>query len=162
MRRQILRVILRRWHAYLGLPRKESRSWHQDRLSEELVELKGTKSLVGSLSEASDVIFSVSRAEYEGFTDDRATLSDFLEQLSTFWAVIVVAYMLYKFTMRWSFYRVTAYACGLRGARLDAVRDVINPAKSHKLGEVAARHNLQAEEFQRVGNVVRRLWPLLP
>ncbi|KAL8335303.1 hypothetical protein RB598_009481 [Gaeumannomyces tritici] len=162
MRRHILRVILRRWHAHLGLPRKESRSWHQDRLREELIELNGAESLIGTLSEASDVIFSVSRAEYEGFTDDRATVFVFLERLSTFWAVAVVAYMLYKFTMRWSFYRVTAYACGLRGARLDAVRDVINPAKSHKLDEVAARHGVQAEEFRRVGGIVRRLWPLVP
>lgn len=162
MRRHILRALLRRWHAHLNLPRGHPRSWHQDRLNEELTELRVAKSLVETLSEASDVVFSISRAEYEGFADDRVTPFDLLCRLSTFWAAVVVAYMLYKFTMRWYFYRVTAYACGLRGARLDAVRHVINPAKDHKMDKVAVRHGLQPAEFRRVAKVVRRLWPLLP
>ncbi|KLU81062.1 hypothetical protein MAPG_00157 [Magnaporthiopsis poae ATCC 64411] len=162
MRLRVVRALLGRWHSYLALPRQTPASWHQDRLKEELRELREARTLAEAISEASDVVFTISRAEHEGFGNDSISTSNFLGRLPTFWAAAVILYMLYKFTMRWSFYRVTAYACGLRGEQLDAVRDVINPAKLDKMDNVARRHGLEPSKFRRVGAVVRRVWPLLP
>ena len=68
--------------------------------------------------------------------------------------------MVAKFTLRWGFYRAAARLCGAEEWR--GVREVINPAKEHKLGEVAGRHGIEKDKFRNTGRRLRRVWPLLP
>ena len=144
---------LRQWHRMLGLSR-QSPSWYRDRLREELQERRNANTPWQKLSETSDVFFSISRAQYDGFP---------VRMLPSFVASrhgLIYVYMLAKYTLRWKFYRVAAILC--RAPHYDLVREVVNPSKDYKLGEVASRHQIDQAEFKRVGRQLRRLWPLLP
>lgn len=147
-------ALLRRWHGMLGLSRQSPPSWYRDRLREELRERRTAKTPLQKLSETSDVIFSISRARYDGFP---------VRKLPPFVAsrhVLLYSYMLAKYTMRWKFYRTAAIFCN--APRYDLVREVVNPGKDHKLGEVASRHQIDPVKFKRVGRRLRWVWPLLP
>ena len=88
-------ALLRRWHGMLGLSRQSPPSWYRDRLREELRERRTAKTPWRKLSETSDVFFSISRAQYDGFS---------VRKLPPFVAsrhVLVYAYMLAKYTSRW-------------------------------------------------------------
>ena len=138
----------------LSLPRQLPPSWYRDRLREELGERRAARSFLRKLSETSDIFFSISRARHDGFPI--RTLPDFVVPRH----LPVYAYMLAKFTLRWQFYRIAARLCG--AARAGAVCEVVNPAKDHKLDEVASRHGIDKATFRRVGRRLRRMWPLLP
>lgn len=147
-------ALLKRWHQMLNLSRQSPSSWHRDRLREELLEHRLAKTPWQKLSEAADVFFSISRAQYDGFP---------IRKLPPFIAsrhVFVYAYMLAKFTLRWNFYRRAAIMC--KASHYDSVREVVNPAKDRKLAEVASRHQIDPGEFKRVGRKLRQVWPLLP
>ncbi len=144
-------VLLRRWHGLLGLARQSPAAWHEERLREERVELENAASAVERLSETSDVFFSISRARYDGYPVEE------LPHLASRRHVLVYGYMLAKFTLRWAFYRTAAFLCGV-----PPVREVINPAKDHKIDGVAARHHIDPVPFKRVCRRLRRVWPLLP
>jgi hypothetical protein len=146
-------ALLRRWHGMLGLSR-QSQSWYRDRLREELHELRNAKTPLLKLSETSDVIFSIVRAQYDGFPIRKLPLDTSPQH------VILYAYMAAKFTSRWTFYRTLAMLC--RAPRYDLVCGVVNPSKDHKLDEVASRHQIDPVEFKRIGRRLRRVWPLLP
>ena len=146
--------LLRRWHGMLGLSRQSPPSWYRDRLQEELRERRTANTFWRKLSESSDVFFSLSRAQHDGFP---------VRKLPAFVAsrhVLVYAYMLAKYTSRWIFYRTAAILCN--APRYDLVREVVNPGKDRKLDEVASRHQINPVEFERVGRQLRRVWPLLP
>ena len=145
--------ILGHWHRVLGLQRQSPRSWHRDRIYEELRERRTAKTSLQKLSETSDVFFSISRAQYDGYPI--RPLPAFV-----FSQVPVYLYMLAKYTSRWTFYRMVAVLCKV--ARYDLVREVVNPSKDHKLDEVASRHNIDLRRFHRVGRWLRKVWPLLP
>ncbi|KAF2140520.1 uncharacterized protein K452DRAFT_230443 [Aplosporella prunicola CBS 121167] len=149
--RPFLEAGLRNWHRMLGLPQQATRFWHRDRLRKELRE---APTPLLKLSESSDVFFSISRARYDGF----AIRS--LPSLAPPRHLLVYAYMLGKFTMRWAFYRTVAVLC--KAPNRQMVNEVVNPGKNHKLFEVATRHNIDSKKFLRVGLLVRRVWPLLP
>lgn len=68
--------------------------------------------------------------------------------------------MLGKFTLRWGFYRVTAWLYSKADWR--SVREVVNPAKEYKLEQIAARHEIDPMQFKRVGDKLLKVWPLLP
>ncbi|KAG0636936.1 hypothetical protein HOY80DRAFT_975228 [Tuber brumale] len=146
-------ALLRRWHRMLGLARQSPPSWYRDRLREELRERRTAKTPWLKLSETSDVLFSISRARYDGFP---------VRALPPFVAsrhALLYMYMLAKYTLRWKFYRRAAILCN---APYDKVREVINPNKDHKLDQVASRYQIDPVEFRRVGRQLRRVWPLLP
>jgi hypothetical protein len=130
------------------------RRWYRARLREELHELRNAKTPLLKLSETSDVVFSIVRAQYDGFPIRK------LPFVTSPPHVILYAYMVAKFTSRWTFYRTLAMLC--RAPRYDLVREVVNPIKDHKLDEVASRHQIDPAEFKRVGRRLRRVWPLLP
>ncbi|CAZ84861.1 unnamed protein product [Tuber melanosporum] len=146
-------ALLRRWHRMLGLSRQSPPSWYRDRLREELQERRTAKTSLRKFSETSDVIFSISRARYDGFPV--RTLPPFVASRDA----LLYTYMLAKYTLRWKFYRTAAILCN---APCDKVREVINPRKDHKLDEVASRYQIDPVEFRRVGRQLRRVWPLLP
>ncbi|KAL2818253.1 hypothetical protein BDW59DRAFT_152184 [Aspergillus cavernicola] len=146
--------VLKRWHGVLRLTRQPVASWHRDRVREELKERRMAKTWGHRLSETSDVLFSLSRARYDGFPI-RSLPSMFGPHYA-----LAYAYMLAKYTSRWSFYRVAAYLSG--APRYDLVREVVNPSKSAKLGEVASRHQIDRVKFKRVSRQLLRVWPLPP
>ena len=106
------------------------------------------------LSETSDVYFTIHRARYDGCTMGP------LPPGTKGNLILVYAYMVAKFTLRWSFYRTVGFLCTAPWSR--PVREVVNPSKDEKLGKVAARHQIDPVKFKRVGGRVRRVWPLLP
>ena len=106
------------------------------------------------LSETSDVFFAISRARYDGFPVGR------LPPVPVSRNVMVYAYMLGKYSLRWGFYRMVARICKKPDWR--AVREVVNPRKDSKLREVATRHGIDPERFEWVGRRLRWVWPLLP
>lgn len=148
---RLVTSFLQRWHRFLALPRQSSPTWHSDRLAEERLEVQEANGIIECLSEASDVVFAVSRAHHDGFLLD--------EQLPPF-SVTTYAYMVGKFTMRWAFYKTAAWLCG--APNVGGVREVINPKKDHKLAEVGGRHGIEEERFRRVGGRLRRVFPLFP
>jgi len=147
-------ALLKRWHGMLGLSRQSPPSWYRDRLREELRERRIAKTPWQKLSETSDVFFSSSRARYDGFPVRK------VPPFVTSRHVLVYAYMLTKFTLRWKFYRTAAIICN--APHYDSVREVVNPSKDQKLKEVAMRHQIDPVEFKRVCRQLRQVWPLLP
>ena len=147
-------ALLKRWHRMLGLSRQSPPCWYRDRLREELREYRLAKTPCQKISEASDVFFSALRAQYDGFPVRR------LPSFAPSRHVLVYAYMLAKFTLRWGFYRIAAIICN--APRYDLVREVVNPSKDEKLEEVASRHQIDPVKFKRVGRLLRQIWPLLP
>lgn len=144
--------ILTRWHRMLNL-RRYPPSFHRERLAEELAEVAKATGLINRLSETSDVLFTISRARFEGHPV--GALPPLAAQTAP-----AYAYMLAKFTSRWAFYLTAAYIAD-RG-RCGAVREVVNPWKDEKLAAVAKRHGLEPVGFSRVAMALRRVWPLLP
>jgi hypothetical protein len=147
-------TLLRRWHGMLGLRRQSPPSWYQDRLEEEIREVVAAKTQVEKLSETSDVLFSIIRARYDGFPVQEPSL------FVNYRHILVYMYMLGKFTLRWQFYRTAAYLC--RAPHYHSVHEVVNPGRDHKLREVASRHQIGPEKFERVGRWLCWVFPLLP
>ncbi|KAM7188539.1 hypothetical protein V8F33_010582 [Rhypophila sp. PSN 637] len=146
-------IILFQWHKLLGLARQSRPSWHRDRIREELRERKAATTFCSRLSETSDVLFSLSRARYDGNP---------VRRLPPFVATRnggAYLYMVAKYTSRWTFYRSAAWLCNC--PNYYSVREVVNPAKDEKLDEVASRHDLP-NNFREVAGKLRSVWPLLP
>lgn len=152
--RTITPRLLRRWHEMLGLPRQSPPTWYRDRLREELRERSAATTRWQRLSETSDVFFSISRAQHDGFPVGK------LPPLTNPRHTPVYVYMLAKYTLRWQFYRMAALLCC--APCYTSVREVVNPSKDCKLEDVASRHQIDPVTFKRVGGKLRRFWPLLP
>lgn len=136
----------------LGLPPQSPPQWYRDRLREELLERRTATTHWLKVSETSDVLFSISRALYDGFPTRRVPA--FSRHFPAY------MYMLAKYTLRWKFYRVAASMCD--APRRGSMREVINPDKDHKLLEVALRHDIDPVSFTLAAKKLRRFWPLLP
>ncbi|EKV06529.1 hypothetical protein PDIG_77260 [Penicillium digitatum PHI26] len=148
------RAPLRWWFAMLNLQRQSYVSWHRDRIREELCERRIAESCWQKRSETADVLFSITRARYDGFSIRNPSC------LSGIHSSPIYMYMLAKYTSRWSFFKVAAFFCNARHWNL--VNEVVNPSKDHKLREVASRHEIDQKDFHRVSCRLRRIWPLLP
>ena len=121
---------------------------------EELRERRAAKGFLQRLTESSDVLFTISRAHYDGFPTRQ------LPPFSIRRHGLVYGYMVAKYTLRGTFYRAAALLCGVPRCR--SVREVVNPAKDSKLDEVAARNCIDPVKFRKVATGLRRVWPLLP
>lgn len=140
----------------LGLAKYSPPSWYSDRVREELLEVEEAKTRLEKLSETSDVFFSISRAQYDGFPVDE----ELPPLCSPRYNLLVYAYMLAKFTMRWAFYLTAARLC--KAPNYDMVRETRNPMKDYKLRLIAERYQIDPEKFVRVATRLRRAWPLFP
>lgn len=145
-------MLLTRWHNQLCLAR-HSRAWYRQRLKEELQERRVEKAQLRRLSESADVFYILTRAQADGHP---------LRRLPGFRCshIPVHLYMVLKYTLRWSFYRLAARLVAARDS--SSVREVVNPSRDTKVGEVADRHGLNRHKFTRVCRRLRWLWPLLP
>ena len=144
--------VLRRWHGMLGLPQQSPLSWYQDRLQEELHEQQTATTSWQRISETSNILFSISRANFNGFPICR------LPSITGPLHVLVYAYMLVKYTSCWTFYRVATMLC--HAPQYNLVQEVVNPTRDHKLNEVASHHQIDQEQFKRVSCQLHQLWPL--
>ncbi|CAG8135650.1 unnamed protein product [Penicillium olsonii] len=135
------RAALRLWLRGLNLPRQPQASWHRDRLREELQELRLAETHISRLSEASDVMFSITRAQYDGFASRR------VPSFSGYQVAPICFYMLAKFTSRWLFFRVAARLC--KKDDWASICEVVNPTKDEKVTSVAHRHQLDPHKFRR-------------
>ena len=151
--RPAVETLLKRWYGMLGLQKQSPPSWYRDRLREQLRERRSAMTHWQKLSETSDVFFSISRAQYDRFPVRK------LPSFMASWHLLVYAYMLAKFTLRWQSYRTAAILCNT--PQTDLVREVVNPCKDEELQEVASRHGIDPVKFQREGRQLRRIWPLL-
>ncbi|KAI0173024.1 hypothetical protein GGR52DRAFT_572829 [Hypoxylon sp. FL1284] len=129
----VIKTLWRRWHSMLGLSRQSPPSWYADRVREEFQELREARTPLERPSETSDVFFSISRADHDGFP---------VQELPQFaWHhVLIYAYMLAKFTSRWLFYQVAAFLCQFDYRFTGG--EVVNPSKDSKMDQVASRHGL--------------------
>lgn len=152
--RSIGDALLRRWLRMLGLSRHSPASWYRNRVREELRERRTAVTGLQKLSETSDVSFSIARARHDDFLVGR--LPPFVASTH----MLVCAYMMAKYTMRWKFYCTAAMLC--RAPQSHLVREVVNPGKDFKLGEVASRYKIDRDKFERVGRQLRWIWPLFP
>ncbi|KAF2705717.1 hypothetical protein K504DRAFT_536707 [Pleomassaria siparia CBS 279.74] len=148
-------MALHRWFAMLKLTRQSPPSWYRSRIHEELRERRAARTVWQKLSETSDVFFSILRAQYDGHPVTRPPPTLCLWRNS-----LVYSYMVAKYTSRWSFYRMASRLC--RGVDHRLICEVVNPAKDHKLEEVALRHHIDPAIFKRTCRKLRRIWPLLP
>ncbi|KAL3476031.1 hypothetical protein BJX99DRAFT_228735 [Aspergillus californicus] len=146
--------MLRQWHGVLRLTRQPVASWHRDRVREELKERRMAETCGHRLSETSDVLFSLSRARYDGFPVRSVPCK------VTLYYLLAHTYMVAKYTSRWSFYKVAAYLSG--APHYGLVREVVNPKKSAKLDQVATRHQIDPMRFKAVSRQLLRVWPLFP
>lgn len=154
MIRPNLPVPLRKWYALLGLAKHPSKSWYRDRIVEEMKERRTATTTLQQLSETSDVLFSMTRALYDGQYTKRPP------PVRTAMHFLNYTYMVAKYTSRWGFYQVAARLS--HGAYRTSVREVVNPAKDAKLFEVASRHRVDTQSFVLVARRLRMIWPLLP
>ncbi|KAL2205261.1 hypothetical protein CC79DRAFT_1343568 [Sarocladium strictum] len=145
-------TLLSPWHNQLHLSR-HTRAWYRQRLKEELHERHIEKARLRRLSESADVFCILTRAQADGHP---------LRRLPIFRCshIPVHLYMVLKYTLRWSFYRMAARLTTARDS--SSVRDVVNPRKDSKVSEVADRHGLDQHKFIRVCRRLRWVWPLLP
>ncbi|KAF2030453.1 hypothetical protein EK21DRAFT_65488 [Setomelanomma holmii] len=146
-------MVLRSWLTGLRLA-QQSPSWYRNRLREELQERRIAVTSLHRLSESSDILFSILRAQHDGHPV--GTPPPFRLWRNS----LVYGYMVTKYTSRWSFYRMAARLS--RNADHRTIYEVVNPAKDEKLEEVALRHNIDPLKFRRTCCRLRRIWPLLP
>jgi hypothetical protein len=147
-------MALHRWFAMLKLAQQSPRSWYRSRVREELRERRAARTAWQKLSETSDVIFSILRAQHDGHPVIRP------RPFCLWRNSLVYGYMVAKYTSRWSFYRTAARFC--RGVDHRLVCEVVNPTKDHELEEVALRHHIDSATFKRTCRKLRQIWPLLP
>ena len=158
------------WLRLLSLPTQPSPAWHLARLHDELLEYRLAATPIEKLSESSDVYFALHRAAYDGCPIPIPAIEIETGKLPPA-SVLMYAYMIAKFTLRWGFYRVAAGCCrregreeGEEGERRGrwGVREVVNPGKESKLDAVAGRNGINKVEFRRVAGWLRWVWVLLP
>lgn len=147
----ILQRLVQRWIRRLSLTRQLSRTWHRARILEELQERRMAISTLQKLSETSDVLFSIYRAQHDGV---------FLRRLPlplSFHHLPVCVYMIAKFSLRWLFFRMAALLSQEKNYR--AVCEVINPSRNHKLVQVAVRHRMSSTFVRKCMNSEFRIVP---
>ena len=165
----MLKALIHRWHGLLNMKVQKRASWYRERVVEELRERHRAKNHLSHLSETSDVLYSLGRAQHDGHKVRTLHLS--IAQLPA------LLYMVLKYSSRWYFYRAaaaqTTALCktstndrgrrdSRRHRRLVGINEVVNPSKNEKIRAVAQRNELDVEQFTRVCIKLRRYWPLLP
>lgn len=147
-------MLVKRWYGILGLPRQVP-SFYPSILAGEIEELGLAEIALEKFSETSDVYFARTRAFYDGYPADGG-----VPHFATWKNILIYAYMIGKYTLRWGFYRTAAALSSAPRAHL--VRDVVNPSKDSKLDVVAARHGIDQAKFRTVCHRLRWIWPLFP
>ena len=141
--------VLRMWHDHLGMP-IESQKWYEQDLRDEMAEYHEEKFGILKLSELSDVVYTCSRAAWNGYS--------LTFPFSPVMYALGAAYMLPKYTLRWAFFK----KAGNRAGSSLQLRDVRNPRKTHKLRLIANENSIDPDVFERVCKAQLKYWLLLP
>lgn len=138
-----------RWFDWLAVPRhKQDVAWHQEDQSSELKEFQEATSWLSRWSESSDVVFTNLRSHWDEV---------FLEFPLSRWRFATgYAYGLFKYTLRFLFYRRLGKKFG------KDVRAIRNPARIEKLRTLAEMHGIDPDTFVAEAKRMRYFWPLLP
>ena len=142
------KTVYRKWHDFLGMPKK-SIEWHRQDVADEYAELDKARGPINRWSEYSDVVYTVTRARWGGYAMD--------SPLSRRAFIYGSLYMFPKYTLRYLFFRQA-------GKKLHATRplhEVRNPQKTHKIHYVANKYELDPAKFAAVCKKQLRYWPLL-
>lgn len=142
-------MITRVWHGLLAMDHKEE-DWFRKHIRQELTELMGAERFAEKWSELADVVYAVTRAQWNGHKRIHFPLTRRAYMLG--WA-----YMIPKHTLRWLFYRVA----GRRVSPGVVMKVVRNPHRSEKLRAIAVQYEIDPAEFERVCKNQLRWWPLL-
>ena len=145
----IFKAFVNTWHNWLDM-KKFDRAWHEQDLVDELAEYHEERRLLKKWSELSDVVYTCSRGRWGGY--------DIPFPFKAWQYYVGVVYMVPKYSGRWLFFR----AAGKKAGGQQAMREVRNPKKTHKLHTIAEQHNLDAKKFQAICEAQLRYWPLLP
>jgi hypothetical protein len=116
-------------------------AWHENDIAEELEELHEARGIINRWSEYSDISYTYTRALWSGHKKISLPINYFLY-------LVGLAYMFPKYTLRWKFFHKLGKKLGAK----NKVTEVRNPLKTHKLKEIAANYDLNADEFVSEAN----------
>jgi len=139
------KVIYKRWHDLLDMPKKD-KAWHENDVADEYQELQEATGLISRWSEYSDVVYTVTRGRWSGH--------DIESPLSPAKFMFGSIYMFPKCTMRYLFFR----RAGRRAGAEQPLKEVRNPKKTHKLHYIAKKYNLDPDEFTAICERQLRYW----
>ncbi|MDP2631260.1 MAG: hypothetical protein Q8P30_00650 [Candidatus Uhrbacteria bacterium] len=129
---------------------KHDEAWHLEDIKDEMSELKEARGFFNRWSELSDVVYTVSRAHWSGHKSIKWKMG----AGKYLWGML---YMFPKYTLRWIFFLLA----GKLTKKNTKLREVRNPAKVHKLQDIAVRNKLDVERFERTCKRLLKFWPLL-
>jgi hypothetical protein len=142
-------VFLRLWQKLLDVP-KWDLDFHKKDLQDELEEYKEAVGFINRWSEASDVVYTWTRAKYWS----KVEIGSFpLSTLTLLWGM---TYMYPKYTLRWLFFRSVGKEMNIK------VNEVRNPRKVKKLENLARLNNADPKDFVRIATRKLERWLLLP
>lgn len=141
-------IIFRLWHNLLGMNSKNL-EWHEQDVLDELNEYKEAKTISNKWSELSDVVYTVTRARWDGYGIEFP--------ISKSKVIIGAIYMFPKITGRWLFF----YRAGKKAGSKKRVTEVRNPIKVHKLHHIAEKYELNSVQFEKICKRQLKYWPLL-
>lgn len=141
-------IVFRLWHNLLDMEHKNEQ-WHKDDIADELGELNDAHGLIHRWSEYSDVVYTLTRSRWGGFTIE--------SPLTNGQFIYGALYMFPKYTLRWLFFRRAGKKAG--GKR--TMHEVRNPQKVEKLAHIASKHGIPPQKFVTICQRQLRYWPLL-
>lgn len=141
-------ITYKQWHNLLDMPKKDEQ-WHKEDIADEYTELDEARGPINRWSEYSDVVYTVTRARWDGY--------DFASPLSKGLFLYGSLYMFPKYTLRYLFFRQAGKK--LRSSR--PLHEVRNPKKTHKLHHIASKYDLDPAKFAAICEKQLRYWPLL-
>jgi hypothetical protein len=126
-------MILKAWHAYLGMDTFD-KAWHEGDIADEFQEFLDATGIVHRWSELSDVVYTYTRGKYDGGFDLTFPLGKWAYALG-------LLYMFPKIMCRWWLFRAVG-----KEFHTD-IRCVRNPKKVHKLRAIAALYSIDQDRF---------------
>lgn len=145
----MLKWLIFAWHRWMDMP-LESPQWYLDKIEGEITELVDARGCWARLSERGDVLYSYSRAEFDGI----AVLGTYHAYLHLY----IALYMVIKLTLRRLYYKRV-------GARMDPPKDMKalrNPQKDDNLRSLAIKHGYDEIIFLNTAKKIRSRWLFLP
>ncbi len=131
---------------------KFDKAWHEADMADELAEYEEETKLLKKWSEASDVVYTYTRAKWSGL--------DLSFPLMPYQYLLGLLYMLPKYSSRFLFFR----GAGRKAGADKDIRCVRNPKKLHKLDDVVDEQNIEVslDTLKAICKRRRKYWPLLP
>jgi len=144
-----MQKIINSWHSILDMPKRDL-AWHRGDIAREFEEWKEAEGFINKWSELSDVAYTYTRAQWSGHEDVEFPF----KKINLYIGFI---YMLPKYSLRYSFYRVL----GKRINKEAKLKEVRNPKKIEKLEHIANKYNLDPNKFKDEAEKLMKRWVFL-